>query len=156
MRLTGFTKYGLLVLVYATVHRDELLTVNQISVAIGISRNHLTKIVHTLGRAGYLRTSRGRAGGLRLGRPAVLITVGEVVRTMEQDLDVAERFDTEHGTSATIAACGLRSTFWAATRAYFDVLDRCTLADLASDHGELTDLLIGRPVNHTPMQQPST
>ena len=156
MRLTGFTKYGLLVLVHATVHCDELLTVNQISVAFGISRNHLTKIVHTLGRAGYLSTSRGRTGGLRLGRPAGLITVGEVVRTMEQDFDMAERFDTEHSTSATTAACGLRSTFWAATRAYFEVLDRCTLADLASDHGELTHLLIGSPVDHSPMQRTST
>ncbi|WP_321960942.1 Rrf2 family transcriptional regulator [Paraburkholderia sp. J7] len=156
MRLTGFTKYGLLVLVYATVHRDELLTVNQISAAFGISRNHLTKIVHTLGRAGYLSTSRGRAGGLRLGRPAVLITVGEVVRTMEQDFDKAERFDTEHSTSATTAACGLRSTFWAATRAYFDVLDRCTLADLASDHGELTHLLIGCSDDRPPMRQSSS
>jgi len=153
MRLTGFTKYGLLVLVHATVHRDELLTVKQISVAFGISRNHLTKIVHTLGRAGYLSTSRGRAGGLRLGRPAVLITVGEVVRVMEQDFDVAERFDTEHSACAITAACGLRSAFWAATRAYFDVLDRCTLADLAAGHGELTHLLIGSPGYHPPMRQ---
>lgn len=156
MRLTGFTQYGLLVLVYATVHCDELLTVKRISVAFGISRNHLTKIVHMLGRAGYLSTTRGRAGGLRLGRPAMLITVGEVVRTMEQDFDVAERFDAERGTSATTAARGLRSTFWAATRAYFDVLDRCTLADLVADHGELTHVLIGRSVNHAPMRQPST
>lgn len=155
MRLTGFTKYGLLVLVYATVHRDELLTVNQISAAFGISRNHLTKIVHALARAGYLSTSRGRAGGLRLGRPAVLITVGEVVRTMEQNFDVGERFNTGHSTGATTAACGLRSTFWAATRAYFDVLDRCTLADLAFDHGESTRLLIGSPVNHPPLRQTS-
>lgn len=146
MHLTGFTEYSLLVLVYAAVHADELVTVKQISAAFGISRNHLVKIVHTLGRAGFLSTSRGRTGGLRLGRPAGLITVGDVVRTMEPDIHVVERCHPDHDTCVITAACGLRSALWAAVRAYFDVLDGCTLADLASGHGNLTHLLSGNPL----------
>ena len=46
----------------------------------GLSRNHLMKIVHDLGRQGLLQTTRGRSGGLRLGREATRISVGDVVR----------------------------------------------------------------------------
>ncbi|WP_233871184.1 RrF2 family transcriptional regulator [Paraburkholderia adhaesiva] len=153
MRLTGFTRYGLLVLFHTTVHADEVITVGQISDAFGISRNYLTKVVHALGKAGYLSTVRGRAGGLRLGRPAGRITIGEIVRVMERNLDVGERFDVEDLACAITAAAGLRCAFSAAARAYFDVLDRCTFADLASEQTELTRLLIGNLVSHPAMQQ---
>ncbi|RQH03863.1 Rrf2 family transcriptional regulator [Paraburkholderia dinghuensis] len=155
MRLTGFTRYGLLALVYTTAHADELITVEQISAAFGISRNYLTKVVHALGKAGYLSTARGRAGGLRLGRPAGCITVGEIVRVMERNLDVGERFDVNNDASAITASAELRCAFAAATRAYFDVLDRCTFADLASEQVELTRLLIGNLVSHPATQQSS-
>jgi Rrf2 family nitric oxide-sensitive transcriptional repressor len=146
MRLTSFTEYGLWVLVYAAVHADELVTVRQISAASGISRNHLVKIVHTLGQAGYLSTWRGRKGGLRLGRPAELITVGDVVRAMEPDFYMVECWRPERNNCVITAACGLRTALSAAMRVYFEVLDRCTLADLASGPDPLTDVLTGGSV----------
>jgi DNA-binding transcriptional MocR family regulator len=72
MRLTQWTDYSLRVLMYcaATQGRDALPTVSEIAQAHGISRSHLTKIVMTLAAQGWLETSRGRGGGLRLLRPA--------------------------------------------------------------------------------------
>lgn len=133
MRLTDFTEYGLVVLIYAAGHADELVTIDQICAATDISRNHLVKIVHMLGKTGFLSTTRGRMGGLRLGRPAELIAVGDVVRTLEPNFHVVECCDVERNTCVITSACGLRGALAAAVRAYFDVLDRCTLADLVSD-----------------------
>ncbi|QIE29203.1 HTH-type transcriptional repressor NsrR (plasmid) [Caballeronia sp. SBC2] len=148
MRLTDFTDYSLRVLIYAAVHTDELVTIQEISDAFGIPRNHLMKIVHLLGRAGYLTTSRGRRGGLRLGRPATKIIIGEVVRTMEPDFQMVECFNTEGNGCVITAACGLRGVLGSALRAYFDVLDKYTLADLVAERSMLTRLLKGGPAVH--------
>lgn len=145
MRLTDFTDYSLRVLIYAAVHDDEVVTIQAISEAFGVARNHLMKVVHLLGKAGYLTTTRGRGGGLRLGRPAARIVIGEVVRTMEPDLHMVECFNTESNGCVITAACGLRGVLGSALRAYFDVLDRYTLADLVAQRDLLARLLHAGP-----------
>lgn len=145
MRLTDFTDYSLRVLIYAAVAADELVTIQEMSEAFGLPRNHLMKVVHTLGRAGYLTTLRGRGGGLRLSRAPAKIVIGEVVRAMEPDFDMVECFNTEGNHCVITAACGLRGVLGNALRAYFEVLDSYTLADLVAERGMLTRLLKGGP-----------
>ena len=71
MRLTNFTDYCLRVLMYVAVRSPgRRATVAQIARDYGISRAHLTKVVHHLGATGVLRNVRGRNGGLELARPA--------------------------------------------------------------------------------------
>jgi Rrf2 family nitric oxide-sensitive transcriptional repressor len=141
MRLTDFTDYSLRVLIYVAVRDDELVTIQEISDTLAIARGHLVKIVHQLGRAGYLNTTRGRAGGLRLGRPANRIKVGDVVRATEPDFRMVECFDTERNECVITAACGLRGVLGQALRAYMEVLDNYTLADIAAKRTTLTRLL---------------
>jgi Rrf2 family nitric oxide-sensitive transcriptional repressor len=78
MRLTVYTDYTLRVLMYLALRypSGELATIEQIATAYGISRNHLTKIVHQMGLHGLIATVRGRAGGMRLARPPAEISVG--------------------------------------------------------------------------------
>ena len=83
MRVTTFSDYALRVLMYLAVQADRRATVDEIAAAYGISSNHLTKVVHLLGRAGWVQTVRGKGGGLRLGQPAESIRLGEVVRLCE-------------------------------------------------------------------------
>lgn len=71
MRLTLYTDYSLRILMYlGAKQREELTTIQDISSAYGISKNHLMKVSHELGKAGYLETVRGRGegSGLRLRR----------------------------------------------------------------------------------------
>ncbi|MBB5503287.1 Rrf2 family transcriptional regulator [Paraburkholderia sp. MM5384-R2] len=145
MRLTDFTDYSLRVLIYVAVRDDELVTIQEISDTLAIARGHLVKIVHQLGRAGYLNTTRGRSGGLRLGRPANRITVGDVVRATEPDFRMVECFDTEGNKCVITAACGLRGVLGQALRAYMEVLDKYTLADIAAKRNTLTRLLASAP-----------
>lgn len=49
----------------------------------GITFMNVQKTVHALGLAGLVETQRGRAGGIRLARPAETITIGEIVRAFE-------------------------------------------------------------------------
>lgn len=134
MRLTQYTDYSLRVLMYLGMRAGGLCTVAEIADAYGISRNHLTKVVHELGRAGYVETVRGRGGGLRLARAPGAIRIGDVVRRMEEDFDIVACFGAgrSEGKSGCVIApdCRLAGMFDESLHAFLAVLDRYTLADL--------------------------
>ena len=92
MRLTRYTDYALRTLIYLGLHEPRQSSIAEIARAYDISESHLTKVVHQLGRLGLIRTTRGRGGGLRLGRPPGEIVVGAVVRQTEDDLALVECF----------------------------------------------------------------
>ncbi|MCK8784041.1 Rrf2 family transcriptional regulator [Roseomonas sp. NAR14] len=86
MRLTVYTDYSLRMLIHLAAKEGELATIGEVAAAYGISQHHLTKVAHRLGVAGFVTTVRGKGGGLRLGRPAAAIRLGEVVRHTEPDM----------------------------------------------------------------------
>ena len=132
MRLTLHTDYSLRVLIHLAAGETERSSISEIAQAYGISRNHLMKVVHELGRGGFIHTIRGRGGGFTLARPPEEIRIGDVVRFSETDLKLVDC------TSCTIRnCCGLIGVLNEARRAFLDVLDRYTIADAAADKDEL-------------------
>ncbi len=127
MRLTRFTDYGLRTLIYLGSLGPRQLHSRRRG-GYGISEHHLVKVVHQLGRLGLIRTTRGRGGGLLLGRPADQIRVGDVVRAMEEDLALVPCF--AGAACAITPACRLKGVLNEALAAFLAVLDRHTLADL--------------------------
>lgn len=130
MQLTRFSDLGLRVLMYlAHQDRPEPVTIAEIATQFNVPTNHLTKVVNKLGRLGWVSTLRGRHGGLRLGQPAAAIRVGEVVQQMEgheQLIDCA-------GLDCVLAGtCLLQGALNAALRAFYDELNRHTLADVCT------------------------
>jgi Rrf2 family transcriptional regulator, nitric oxide-sensitive transcriptional repressor len=132
MRLTHWSDYSLRVLMYcaACAKREHPATISEIAEAHAISRSHLTKIVMTLSSLGYLETTRGRGGGLRLLQPAKDIVLGEVLRQTETDFTLVECFDGDHNTCRLDGHCRLKGVPGQAMEAYLQVLDGVTLADL--------------------------
>ncbi|MDO3401422.1 Rrf2 family transcriptional regulator [Mycolicibacterium neoaurum] len=135
MKHTNHADYALRVLLYLRVAPGRRGSVTEIAEAHRISRNHLDKVVQRLSAAGLVHTTRGRSGGVELARDPSSIRIGDVMRTMESDYAVVEclgpaRFCRVAG------VCGARSVFSDALEAYFEVLDRSTLEDIASnDYG---------------------
>lgn len=141
MRLTSYSNYALRILMVAAIRDGELVTVQEVADAFGISKAHLVKCVHQLGVWGYLHNVRGRNGGFRLAMPAARITVGEVIRKTEDDLDLVECFNATTNTCPLIGVCRLSSLFRDACRAFLDVLDQVTVADIAANsHDVMTAL----------------
>ncbi|MFT9316539.1 MAG: Rrf2 family transcriptional regulator, partial [Acetobacter orientalis] len=60
MRLTLYTDYALRTLLYLGIHADRRVSIREIALAYGISENHLVKVIHNLGRGGFVATHRGR------------------------------------------------------------------------------------------------
>lgn len=127
MRLTTYTDYALRTLMYLAVHRDRLATVQDIATLHDISKNHLTKVVHQLGKLGLIATVRGRNGGLKLGQEPQAINIGTVVRQTETDFQMAECFQPGGCACVHAPACILASTLAQATQAFLQVLDGVTL-----------------------------
>lgn len=142
MRLTMYTDYSLRVLIFlASKQPDELSTVQEISDAYQISKNHLTKIVHELGKLQLIETIRGRGGGIRLCTDPKDINVGELVRKTEDDFHLVECFDPNKNMCILSSACHLKGVLYEALQAYFAVLDRYTIADFVHNKDEIHALL---------------
>lgn len=130
MQLTRYTDYALRVLMHVgSRERGELASIHEIAQVYNISRNHLMKVVQDLGQAGFLETVRGRNGGIRLGRPASEIGIGALIRHTEHSFDLIDC-----STCIIVPACGVPRMLAEAMRAFLDVLDKYTLADLLHDH----------------------
>jgi Rrf2 family nitric oxide-sensitive transcriptional repressor len=130
MRLTRHTDYAMRVLLYLGARPDRLCTIPEMARAYAISQNHLMKVVHQLGKAGYVTSVRGRHGGIRLARAASAINVGAVMRASETQTG-AEGLALLDCPECPIApACKLTSVVDEALAAFFAVLERHSLADL--------------------------
>jgi Rrf2 family nitric oxide-sensitive transcriptional repressor len=139
MKLTSYTNYALRSLQLAALKSPDLVRVDDVARIHNLSRPHIMKIVHELGKAGYLETVRGRGGGFRLGRPASEIVVGDVIRITEGPLDVVECFNREKNTCPLIGVCILSKKIQDATAAFMAVLDDLTVADISANRGQLMD-----------------
>lgn len=133
MRLTKSTDYALRVLLYLASHPDRRVSTEEIATAYGISLNQLGKVVRPLGLAGWVDLKRGRGGGLSLAAAPDAIGLGDVVRAIEPDLHLVECFDRARNTCPIVPACGLIGPLADARRAFFEALDRYTLADALGD-----------------------
>jgi len=127
VRLTRYTDYALRVLLYLGARPERLCSIAEMARAYGISQNHLMKVVHDLGKAGFVASVRGRTGGIRLARPPEQIVIGSVVRHAEEGFDLVDC-----GRCVIAPACGLPSVLGEALAAFLAVLDRYSLADLLS------------------------
>lgn len=140
MKLTAYSNYALRSLQLAALKAPDLIRVDDVVRVHGLARPHIVKIVHELGRAGFVKTQRGRGGGFHLAHPAEKIIVGDVIRLTEGPLDVVECFNPASNTCPLIGICRLSRGLHEATRAFMAVLDDLTLADISANR----DQLLGR------------
>ncbi len=137
MRLTTYTDHALRVLMYVGLKSGELVRIDEVATSFGISRNHLSKIVHKLGSNGYLLTVQGRNGGFQLAHDAADICVGQVVRDFEPDFNLVECFDSSTSKCRIEPSCVLAGELNAALSAFLERLNGVTLRDLIQPRWKL-------------------
>ncbi|QUG77343.1 nitric oxide-sensing transcriptional repressor NsrR [Erwinia sp. E602] len=139
VQLTSFTDYGLRALIFlASLPEGKMTSISEVTDTYGVSRNHMVKVINQLSRNGYVAAVRGKNGGIRLGKSASDIVVGQVVRDMEplQLVNCSEEFC--HITSA----CRLKKALYDAVQSFLRELDNYTLADLVEDNHPLYKILL--------------
>jgi Rrf2 family nitric oxide-sensitive transcriptional repressor len=139
VQLTSFTDYGLRALIYmASLPDDQMTNISQVTDVYGVSRNHMVKIINQLSRAGLVTAVRGKNGGIKLGKPAQTIRIGDVVRELEPLSLVNCDSDFCHITPA----CRLKQVLHTAVEHFLDELNQYTLADMVKDNSPLYKLLL--------------
>ncbi|MFC2953338.1 RrF2 family transcriptional regulator [Marinicaulis aureus] len=141
MRLNLQTDYALRLLMHLAVNEDRLCTIAEVAARYDISKNHLMKVAHLLGKEGYIETVRGRTGGLRLAHAPVTINVGDVVRRTEADFAIVECFEGGAGECLITPSCRLKSVLNEAVKMFLAALDHYTLDDLVRRNARLRLLL---------------
>src|SRR5262245_39197475 len=131
MRLTKSTSHAIRILIDCARAGDGLIKVAELSERLGITQQNVFKIVNLLARAGLIEAMRGRNGGVRLGRAAALIRIGDVVRATEVTRVAIEEGS---GASARARGHGVNRVLDDALEAFIDVLDRHTIADMVRSH----------------------
>ena len=127
MRITKRTNIAIRILMFCAANPGRLVTKAEIAERCNTSESHLAQIVNRLGQLGFLRTQRGRTGGVTLARPMAEISVGEVFRRLEENVPVAECFADVDNTCPLVEACRLRAALADAVEAFYRRLDRVTL-----------------------------
>lgn len=133
MQLRTYSDFSIRVLMYAALHNPGRVTVDEVAEAFAISRHHLVKVVHDLGRNGYLDTHRGLGGGFNLARRPEEIRLGDIVRLGEATETVIGCTDKKNQQCRLFPVCRLKGALDEAARAFFAVLDRYSLADLVGE-----------------------
>lgn len=131
MRLTAFTDFALRALMRLAGEPTRSFATNEIATEFRISRNHLAKVVRDLADAGIITTQRGAGGGFSLARSPHSITLGEVVRALEQRHALVECFRDDGGSCVLTPRCRLKARLAAAREAFMRELDATTLAECA-------------------------
>jgi Rrf2 family nitric oxide-sensitive transcriptional repressor len=136
VRLTRYTDYSLRVLIHLALNDERLCSIGEMSRTYDVSHNHLMKVVNALAHDGFIKTVRGRAGGMQLARPPEAITVGEVIRRTEEGFQLADCSG-----CALSPACGLTGVLAKGMQAMMAVFDSYTIGDLLTDKDAMRRLM---------------
>ena len=90
MQLNKFSDYGLRLLMFLLqpskdASSNGLMTIAQAASALKISENHLVKVSHFMVKQGWIISTRGKGGGIRLAPEAYTLALGDIVRILEHD-----------------------------------------------------------------------
>lgn len=141
MHLTVRSNHAMRLMMYCAMKRGQIAPVSEIARACNMSEAHLAKIANRLAAAGFVETVRGRGGGVRLAHAPADISVGAVVRSTEMSACLIECLDLGTNTCPLVSACKFRGVMQRALKAFLDVLDACSLAELIEDGENLRSLM---------------
>ncbi|MCB5186713.1 Rrf2 family transcriptional regulator [Methylobacillus caricis] len=128
MQLTKFTDLGLRVLMYVSQNdRSKPITISEIATQFNIPRNHLIKVVTFLNKTGWIQTTRGPNGGLRLGIDSLSLKLGHVIRVLEGSESLV---NCQEPPCPLSGQCGLKSALDQGLNAFYHYMDSYTLSDV--------------------------
>ena len=91
MKLSTKGRYGLRALIDLAVYcENETVSIASIAARQNISESYLEQLIAKLRKAGLVTSVRGAGGGYKLAKPAEEISVGDILRALEGNLDPVE------------------------------------------------------------------
>jgi len=130
MRLSTRSRYGTRMMVdLAQRYDDGPVQIREIAKRQDISAKYLEQLIIPLKKANYVKSVRGPKGGHLLAMAPEEITVGEIVRTLENEISLVSCIDNPKICSKT-NTCPTRDVWKTATNAIYNELNTVTLSEL--------------------------
>jgi Rrf2 family protein len=139
MKLSAQEEYGLRCLVQLGRQAGRSLTIGELSQLEGVSSPNVAKIMRVLRRAGFVKSTRGQAGGYVLARAAEDVVVGEVLAALGGRLFDARFCDRHSGAALScthLTDCSIRPVWRQVQEVVDQVLGKLTLRHLLSSERE--------------------
>ncbi|KAF7276614.1 hypothetical protein GWI33_010028 [Rhynchophorus ferrugineus] len=126
MQLNKFSDFGLRLLMYLLQPSEQLVTIAEAARALKISENHLVKVTHFMAKQGWIISTRGKGGGIRLAPDAFDLPIGEIIRTLENDKKVINCLEPA---CVLRFSCSLKSILDQALEQFYQHLNQYQLKD---------------------------
>lgn len=137
MKLSSKSRYGLRAMVYIA-ERGEVVSLASVARDTTTSEAYLEQLFSLLKKAGLVKSVRGANGGYMLAKAACKITIGEIVRALEDELEIVDCISGECESKCNCVSHRVWRTLYDAIN---DALDSITLAGVLSD--DKRDLIAG-------------
>jgi len=138
MRLTTRSRYGTRLLLDIALNQDKgWVNTTDIARRQKISQKYIEKLITGLRRGGLIESKRGPFGGHKLAKPAMDITVGDVVRSLEEKVALTQCAEGEPicGEFSLAGECVTQFVWIEASNVLMQTLDSYRLGDLIARKG---------------------
>lgn len=139
MKLSTKGRYGLRAMVDLAMHMHSgPISIKNISERQGISENYLEQIIALLKKTGLVKSSRGAQGGYVLNKATVEISVGDILRALEGDLNPVDCVTVNEDKHCEEAdSCATKFVWKKISDSINDVVDHISLQDLVEEQGRI-------------------
>lgn len=110
--------------------QKRLVTLNELSEKLSVSKNNLIKVSNQLAKLNYIDTNRGRAGGLTIKESTGQRSLKEIVMKTEVTFNIAECFAGKRCDCTFLPSCSLKKSLREALDAFLNSLEQKTLDDV--------------------------
>ena len=131
IRLSRLADYGIVIATHLARHPDRQQTAGDVAVATAVPAAMTSKILKMLTRADLLVSHRGSHGGYSLARPAVSVSVAEVVEALDGPIAITTCTEPTPGDCSILNLCPARANWERINRAIRESLIEVTLAEMA-------------------------
>jgi len=138
MKLSTRGRYGLRALIDMAANQgDGTVSAQSIARRQGISEGYLEQLIRIMKNGNLVTSVRGAGGGYRLTRPAEQISVGDILRCLEGNLEAVECPALEGNDCSTADACVTKFVWKRINDAIADAVDSVMLSELVEEEKKL-------------------
>lgn len=148
LRISKLADYGTVVMTYMAASPQEVLSAQEISLAIGLELPTVSKLLKLLTREKLLLSQRGVRGGYRLARPAQDISVAEIIDALESRPRGLTECSSAAGLCRHESVCEVRANWQRISQMVHEVLQGIRLTELSRPPERILETNIGTGIEH--------
>lgn len=136
MQLSTKSRYGLKAMIeLGSFNANEKISLRKIALKYEISESYLEQIIAILKTNNLVKSTRGVKGGYSLAKPTIDISLGDILRALEGNLNVVNCVSHNQEQSCSkIGNCSFKYMWDRLTKGITELVDNITLEELIKDH----------------------